>query len=59
MIIEGCFEELNGWRVWIYGGHKMTKNERIHEAKEIAKSGYLKIDNQLRRVTNEKINKDT
>jgi len=59
MLTEGCWETLNDYRVWIYGGHKMTKSERIHEAKEIAKSGYLKIDNQLRRVVNGKTNKDT
>jgi len=50
MIIEGLWQTLGEWRVWIYGGHKMNQTERIKEAKEIAKSGYLKTDAFLHKV---------
>lgn len=42
MIIEGTWVDFKGWRVWVYEGQKMKQVDRLKEAQEIYKSGYLK-----------------
>lgn len=50
MIVEGIFFDYNGWKVWLYGGHKMSTKEKVEEAKEIVKSGYLKFDHRMANI---------
>lgn len=55
MIREGDWVEMNGWKIWVYGAHKMTHKEKIEEATLIVKSGYLKYDERTARALKERL----
>jgi hypothetical protein len=54
MLKEGTWVDYKDWRVWIYEGHKMTRNEQLQEASKIYNSGYLQIQEEFKNLTKRK-----